>query len=284
MLELRELGTWRAFAEATRANARTVGLVPTMGALHAGHLSLIGAAKDRGDVVVATIFVNPRQFNDPGDLARYPRSLDSDRVSAAAAGVDALVVPSLEEMWPAYPHDTLTSVNVAGLGDVLEGASRPGHFAGVASVVAKLFNVTGPCRAYFGQKDFQQVAVVRQMVRDLAMPVELVDCPIVRDPDGLALSSRNVRLGQRAREQALALSRAIGEVASAPASASTHRATLRGILEGAGLEVAYADVVDPVTLAPLGDADRGEGRALVAATVEGVRLIDNGPVELSAGE
>jgi len=284
VLELRELGAWRAFGEATRADARTLGLVPTMGALHAGHLSLIRAAKDRGDVVVATIFVNPRQFNDAGDLAHYPRSLDADRMTAAAAGVDVLVVPALEEMWPQYPRDTLTSVHVAGLGDVLEGASRPGHFAGVASVVAKLFNVTGPCRAYFGLKDFQQVAVVRQMVRDLAMPVELVECPIVRDLDGLALSSRNVRLSASARERALALSRAIAAVASAPASASSHRATLRSVLEDAGLEVAYADVVDPVTLASLGDAERGEGRALVAATVEGVRLIDNGPVELSARE
>lgn len=284
MIELEELGAWRAFGDATRASARNVALVPTMGALHAGHLSLIGAAKSHGDVVMVTIFVNPRQFNDPSDLARYPRTLEADRAAAKAAGVDALVVPTLEEMWPDYPRGTMTSVNVAGLGDVLEGASRPGHFAGVASVVAKLFNVTGPCRAYFGQKDFQQVAVVRQMVRDLAMPVEVVDCPIVRDPDGLALSSRNVRLSSAARARALALSRAIGDVAVAPATASAHRETLRTRLASADLDVAYAEVVDPVTLAPLGDTDHGAGRALVAATVEGVRLIDNGPVELIAGE
>jgi pantoate--beta-alanine ligase len=162
----------------------------------------------------------------------------------------------------------------------LEGAHRPGHFDGVASVVAKLLTVTGPCRVYFGEKDFQQLAVIRQMVRDLSFAVDVVGCGIVRDADGLALSSRNVLLGEDARQRALTLSRALATVTAAPASASEHRRTLREIVSGAGLDVIYADVVDPVTFAPSGDADSGDARALVAARIDGVRLIDNGPVVL----
>jgi pantoate--beta-alanine ligase len=183
-------------------------------------------------------------------------------------------------MWPAYPDATPTTVTVRQLGDVLEGAARPGHFDGVASVVAKLLTVTGPCRVYFGEKDFQQLAVIRQMVHDLSFAVEVVGCPIVRDDDGLALSSRNVRLSEDARRRALALSRAINDVSSVPARASEIRRRLRKTLERADLDVVYADVVDPVTLAPLSDDDAGDARALVAASIDGVRLIDNGPVVL----
>ncbi|MDE3008294.1 MAG: pantoate--beta-alanine ligase [Acidobacteriota bacterium] len=279
-----DLGRWRDAARATRARERTVGLVPTMGALHAGHLSLVRAARERGDVVFLTIFVNPRQFGDAADLARYPRTLDVDQRLAESAGVDVLVVPTLDEMWPDYPRDTMTSVHVAGLGDVLEGEGRPGHFTGVASVVAKLFAVTGPCRAYFGQKDFQQVAVVRQMVRDLALPVEVLDAPVVRDADGLALSSRNERLSSEGRANALALSRAIHAAARTRGPASVLRDVLRAELARAKVEVAYAEIVDPMTLRPLGDDARGVARALVAGVVEGVRLIDNGPVTLDQGE
>ena len=280
MLRIIGVEEWRSYCDDQRLANRRVGLVPTMGALHAGHTSLFDAAKDHGDVVVVTMFVNPRQFDDHGDLDRYPRTPDVDRAMAEAHGVDCLIEPTLAAMWPDYPGPTPTTVTVRGLSDVLEGAHRPGHFDGVASVVAKLLTVTGPCRVYFGEKDFQQLAVIRQMVRDLAFAVEVVGCGIVRDADGLALSSRNVLLGEDARQRALALSRALATVTAAPASASEHRRTLREIVSGAGLDVIYADVVDPVTFAPSGDADSGDARALVAARIDGVRLIDNGPVVL----
>jgi pantoate--beta-alanine ligase len=274
-----EVEEWRSFAESQRRAARRVGLVPTMGALHAGHTSLFDAARENGDVVIATLFVNPRQFNDSSDLDRYPRTPEVDRATAEAHGVDCLVEPSLAAMWPAYPDATPTTVSVRGLSDVLEGAARPGHLDGVASVVAKLLIVTGPCRVYFGEKDFQQLAVIRQMVSDLSFDAEVVGCAIVRDDDGLALSSRNVQLDADARRRALALSRAVAAVAEAPAPASQHRRRLREAL-GADLDVVYAEVVNPVTFAPSLDTDSGQARALVAAHVDGVRLIDNGPVVL----
>ena len=282
MERITELAAWRSYANEQRAAGRRVGLVPTMGALHAGHASLFRAARDHGDVVLATLFVNPRQFNDAADLRAYPRTPDADLAVAMANGVDCLVEPTLADMWPAYPDPTATTVSVRGLSDGLEGAGRPGHFDGVASVVAKLFAVTGPCRAYFGEKDFQQIAVVRQMARDLAFDVEVVGCRIVRDHDGLALSSRNLLLPSEARLRALGLSRAIEKVAHDPAPASVLRATMRAVLEHSGLEVAYAEVVDPVTLAPTGDHEAGERRALVAVVVDGVRLIDNGPVTVTS--
>jgi pantoate--beta-alanine ligase len=251
-----------------------------MGALHEGHVSLFRAAKVASDVVIATIFVNPRQFADAEDLAHYPRTLEADRALALECGVDCLVMPTLEEMWPDYPQCTPTTVSVRGLGDVYEGADRPGHFDGVASVVAKLFAVTGPCRAFFGEKDFQQLAVIGQMVRDLGFDVDVVGCPVVRDPDGLAQSSRNVHLSAEGRRRALGLSRALSYVATTSARASSLRATMRTILDDAGVDIAYADVVDQATLAPSGDDETGERRALVAGYVEGVRLIDNGPVHV----
>ncbi len=271
---------WRTFADGQRRDGRRVGLVPTQGALHAGHASLFEAASTRGDVVLATSFVNPRQFGDAGDLASYPRTPESDHALAEAHGVDCFVEPTLATMWPDFPAPTPTTVSVGGLRDVLEGAARHGHFDGVASVVAKLLVVTGPCRAYFGEKDFQQLAVVRQMVRDLSFAVEIVACPIVRDDDGLALSSRNVRLSHDGRRHALALSRAIARVGEAPDTASAHRLALRATLAHADVDVDYADVVDAATLDPSSDSDSGEARALVAAVVDGVRLIDNGPVVL----
>ena len=271
---------WRSLAESERRAGRSVGLVPTMGALHAGHLSLFEAAKAHDDVVIATTFVNPRQFDNQHDLAHYPRTPDADRALAEAHGVDVLVEPTLEAMWPDFPDPTPTTVTIRGLGDVLEGAARPGHFDGVASVVAKLLVVTGPCRVYFGEKDFQQLCVIRQMVRDLSFGVEVVGCPIVRDADGLALSSRNVLLSDDARRRALALSLALARVAEVPAAASEHRRVLREELENAGVDVVYAEVVDPASLAASNDAHSGDARALVAALVDGVRLIDNGPVLL----
>jgi pantoate--beta-alanine ligase len=251
-----------------------------MGALHVGHESLFRAAKASSDVVIATIFVNPRQFHDVADLERYPRTPEEDRALALASGVDCLVSPTLDAMWPDYPAPTPTTVTVGNLGDVFEGAGRPGHFNGVASVVAKLFAITGPCRAYFGEKDFQQLAVIRQLVRDLSFDVDVVAQPIVRDDDGLALSSRNVQLSVDGRRRALGLSRALRLVEAGPRSADEQRAALRSVLEENGVEVTYADVVDPSTLVPSRDDETGERRALVAAFVDGIRLLDNGPVEI----
>ncbi|HEV2427201.1 MAG TPA: pantoate--beta-alanine ligase, partial [Acidimicrobiales bacterium] len=261
MERLGSLASWRALAEGARAAGQVVGLVPTMGALHAGHLSLFAAARERTDVVVATSFVNPRQFSDPADLAAYPRDPERD-AELAAPLVDALVEPALDEMWP---EGFATTVSVAGLGDVLEGAGRPGHFDGVASVVAKLLVVTGPCVAFFGEKDYQQLVVVRRLVADLGFDAGVVGCPTVREASGLALSSRNARLSASGRERALSLSRALA-AAGEPAPASALRATMRAVMEASGVDVAYAEVVDPVTLAPLADDASGDARALVAGS------------------
>jgi pantoate--beta-alanine ligase len=257
MEQLSSIEAWRNYANDQRAFGHAVALVPTMGALHDGHASLFRAARASGDVVIATIFVNPRQFGSAADLKSYPRTPHEDAVVAKENGVDCLVEPSLEEMWPDYPNSTSTTVSVHGIGDSLEGADRPGHFDGVASVVAKLFAVTGPCHAYFGEKDFQQLAVVRQMVRDLALPVEIIGCPIVRDPDGLAISSRNGQLSANGREQALAISRALRAV-DAPATPSTLRRRMREVLEDAHVQTAYAEIVQPTTFVVAHDGDEGE--------------------------
>jgi pantoate--beta-alanine ligase len=280
VLELNDVEAWRSYANDQRSKGSSVGLVPTMGALHEGHVSLFRAAKESSDVVLATIFVNPRQFHDAGDLERYPRTPAEDRGLALASGVDCLISPTLSAMWPDYPAPTPTTVTLSVLGEVFEGAGRPGHFDGVASVVAKLFAITGPCRAYFGEKDFQQLAVIRQMVRDLSFDVEIVGCPIVRDIDGLALSSRNVQLSPEGRDVARGFSRALRSVATEARGASVQRDTLRAVLEEAGVDVAYAEVVNPSTLAPSRDDETGGRRALLAGYVEGIRLVDNGPVDV----
>jgi pantoate--beta-alanine ligase len=281
VIELTDVAEWREYAEAQRAQGRRVGLVPTMGALHEGHESLLRAAKEGSDVVLATIFVNPRQFHDAADLEHYPRTPEADRAIAEKGGVDCLISPTLAEMWPEYPAPTLTTVTLNGLGEIFEGAGRPGHFDGVASVVAKLFAITGPCRAFFGEKDFQQLTVVRRMVRDLGFDVDVVGCPIIRDSEGLALSSRNVQLSDEGRKKALGFSRALREVEEHAQSASLQRATMVSVLEASGIDVAYAEVVDPLTLLSSSDHETGERRALVAGFVEGVRLLDNGPTTIT---
>ena len=278
MRVVKRLDEWRALAEGLRRGGRTVGLVPTMGALHAGHRALIDAARRRGDAVVVTLFVNPRQFDDPADLARYPRTPAADLALALEAGTDLLVEPTTEAMWP--HGDRSVTVSAGDLARRFEGRDRPGHFDGVASVVAKLFVVTGPCRAYFGEKDYQQLCVVRALAADLGFDVEVVGVPLQRDPDGLALSSRNARLSPAGRARALGLSRALAAAAAEVAPASALGERMRVVMEDAGVEVAYAEVVDPATLAPLDDDAAGPARALVAGVVEGVRLIDNGPVEV----
>ena len=281
MERIARVADWRARAQSARASGRTVGLVPTMGALHAGHDSLMRAAAAAGDVVFTTIFVNPRQFNNATDLATYPRTPDADAARAGDSGTDVLVEPALAEMWP-LGEATPTTVHLGPIGEVFEGTDRPGHFDGVASVVAKLLIVTGPCRLYLGEKDYQQLVAMRQMVRDLAFDVEVVGCEIVREESGLALSSRNVRLSDAGRAVALGLSRALAS-AGEPASASVLRERMRAVMLEAGVDVAYAEVVHPVSLEPLDDDYEGEGRALLAGLVEGVRLLDNGRVRVSKG-
>lgn len=280
MIELTRLDEWRDHAERVRRGGRRIGLVPTMGSLHAGHRRLFEAAREAGDWVVATVFVNPRQFNDPADLAAYPRDLDADRALAAKAGVDCLVVPTLKEMWPERATADVTLVHVPGVSERWEGEQRTGHFDGVASVVTKLFVVNGPGRAYFGEKDFQQVAVVRSLVRDLGFDIEVVAVPSVRDDDGLALSSRNARLSPEGRRRALAIPLALATAANSLDVASALRRDVLASLRDAELDVAYVGVVDSHSLEPCGDEVSGPARLLVAVTCEGVRLIDNGPVTL----
>jgi pantoate--beta-alanine ligase len=270
-----------------RHSGRQVGVVPTMGALHGGHLSLIRRAVDECDTVAVTIFVNPLQFNDPEDLARYPRDLEADVALAHGAGADLVFAPSVEEMYPGFPEPVATVVHVAGLTDMLEGASRPGHFDGVATVVAKLFALVGRCRAYFGEKDFQQLAVIRQLTSDLSFPVEIVSCSTLREPDGLAMSSRNVRLTGPQRHAARALSRALQAGADALVSGevrSDHvQAVMLDVLHAEPLvDPDYAVVVDRATLVEP-DVAVGDLRLLVAAVVGGVRLIDNRGVQVDPG-
>jgi pantoate--beta-alanine ligase len=268
----------RAVLDDARADGRRVGLVPTMGALHDGHLSLISAARVDCDVVALTIFVNPLQFAAGEDIDAYPRPLERDLELAAGAGVTVAFTPSTDEM---YPSPTATTVHVDGLTALLEGASRPTHFDGVTTVVTKLFNVAGPCRAYFGEKDFQQLAVVRRMVADLDQPVTVVGCPIVRERDGLARSSRNVYLTPAEREVAPTLHRALSAgaatIAGAERDASVVARRMKQVIEAAGaFELDYAEVVDPATLEPLTRLEPGhEVRLLVAARLGTPRLLDN---------
>ncbi len=271
----------RARLDAARSVGRIVGLVPTMGALHAGHASLIARARAECDVVAVSIFVNPLQFGDPDDIARYPRTLERDLAASAEAGADIVFVPAVSEMYPSWPEAPATTVSVRGVSDAWEGASRPGHFDGVATVVAKLFSAAGPCRAYFGLKDFQQLAVVRAMTTDLGLPVEVVGCSIVREPDGLALSSRNVRLSEVERNAALALSRALAAGRAAIADGERAGAAVSRAMSAAAsveplVELDYAVAVDAATLEPV-DAidDPAAVRLLIAAVVGPVRLIDN---------
>jgi len=267
----------RARLDAERAAGRTVGFVPTMGYLHAGHASLMAAAREETDVVVTSIFVNPLQFAPTEDLAAYPRDRAGDTGLAESEGVDLLFVPSVVEMYPDGP--VLTTVSVAEVAAPLEGRTRPAHFAGVATVVAKLFAIVGPCRAYFGEKDFQQVAVVRRMVRDLSIPVDVVACPTHRDPDGLALSSRNAYLTPDERVAAPVVHATLqaGRMAidAGERDPAKVRALMADLLAAEPLaELDYAEVVDAATLQVV-DPLRGELRLLAAVRFGQARLIDN---------
>jgi pantoate--beta-alanine ligase len=265
--------------EAARAAGRTVGLVPTMGALHDGHRSLVERAAAECDLVAVTVFVNPLQFGNPDDLDHYPRTLEADSAVVADAGGHLLFAPALTEMYPDFPAPVRTSVGVVGVSEAWEGASRPGHFDGVSTVVSKLFAMAGRCRAYFGEKDFQQLAVVRTMARDLSFPVEVIGCSTVRDPDGLALSSRNVRLAPEERRAALVLHRALRAGAAAVSAGqlgvpAIEAEMARLVAEEPLVDLDYAVLVDAGDLTPSTVTDRPQ-RLLIAAQVGPVRLIDN---------
>jgi pantoate--beta-alanine ligase len=267
--------TRAALAAALAGVARPIGVVPTMGALHAGHLALARRAREENATVVLTIFVNPTQFLPHEDFNRYPRPIERDLELSEAVGVDVVFHPSVDEV---YPPGFTTTVTVERLSRRWEGEQRPGHFTGVATVVTRLLNLTRADRAYFGEKDYQQLQIVRRLVADLALPVEIVGCPTVRDADGLALSSRNSYLAPDERERALALSRALAEAAALAEAGERDVATLeqrmRQVVVAAGLSPDYLAIVDPETLEPLSTLDQ-PARALGAVRLGNVRLIDN---------
>jgi pantoate--beta-alanine ligase len=266
----------RAAVRLARRQRKKIGFVPTMGALHAGHISLVRSAKSRCDFVVSSIFVNPTQFGPNEDLSRYPRTFEADRQKLEAEGVDLLFAPSVDEM---YPAGATTFVNVEEIGKRLDGRSRPGHFRGVATVVSKLFHIVEPDIAFFGQKDAAQVAIIQRMVRDLMFPVEIVVAPIVREPDGLALSSRNAYLLPEERKQATVLSRALHEVEACFKSGERNSANLvaaaRRVFASEPLvRLDFIEIVDAETLEGVPTANFGTLVA-VAAFVGATRLIDN---------
>lgn len=278
---IRTIAALRASLAPARREGRRIGLVPTMGFFHEGHLSLMRRARDECDEVVVSLFVNPTQFNETSDLTAYPRDEARDTEMAASTGADYLFAPTVEEI---YPAGFSTSVHVSGVSEPLEGAHRgPTHFRGVATVVAKLFAIAQPDVAYFGQKDAQQVLVVTRMVRDLDMPVHIEVCPTVREPDGLAMSSRNARLSATERQQALALKRGLDAARDAITRGERDAGCVRmageSAMRGLGVEPEYFAVADAESLAPI-DRVRGAVLLAVAARVGSVRLIDNERVDI----
>jgi pantoate--beta-alanine ligase len=276
MRTVTSVGRLRDALSPVRREGATIGLVPTMGAFHDGHLSLMRHARHECDLVVVSLFVNPTQFDDPRDLDLYPRDENRDADLAAAAGVDLLFAPAASEV---YPAGFATHVAVDGLTERLEGASRGrGHFTGVTTVVTKLLNMVGPDVVFFGQKDAQQAIVIKRLVRDLDLPVRIEVCPIVRDPDGLALSSRNAHLSPAERARSLALFRALATVTAAVQAGErdprTATASARAAVGAAGLELEYLELVDPDTLVSVQEI-RGQVMAVIAARVGRTRLIDN---------
>jgi pantoate--beta-alanine ligase len=276
MLVLRTIAETREWCARVRAEGKSLGLVPTMGALHAGHLALVHAARVGCGAVAVSIFVNPTQFGPNEDFASYPRTFEEDCRKLEAAGVDAVFAPTAAEMFPAGAS---TFVLVEGLSERLDGKSRPGHFRGVATVVTKLFHIFMPDRAFFGQKDAAQVAVLRKMVKDLVFPLQLEVCPTVREADGLAMSSRNRNLSVEERQKALVLSRALraveAQVRDGERRAAVLQETLRRVFaEEPSVRVDFHEIVDPETLEDIPDVSKG-ALVAVAAHVGSTRLIDN---------
>ena len=266
----------RSACRAAREDGQRLGFVPTMGALHEGHLSLVRAARAQCDVVAVSIFVNPTQFGPKEDLSRYPRPFERDRELLEQEGVELLFAPPVEEM---YPAGAVTYVTVEGLSEKLCGKSRPGHFRGVTTVVAKLFHIIEPDAAFFGQKDAAQATIIRRMVRDLNLPVEIVVCPIVREPDGLAMSSRNAYLNGQQRKSALVLSRSLKEVQNLFDRGERNASRLieagkQIFAQEPAVRLDYFEIVDPDTLDALSEV-RGPALVAVAAFVGNTRLIDN---------
>ncbi len=285
-LVLERVADIRLHLDAVRGRGGTVGFVPTMGAFHDGHRSLMRAARAAHDTVVVSLFVNPLQFGPSEDLDRYPKDLEGDLAAAAAEGVDVVFAPPVEEMYPGYPTPPLTTVSVAGLTAGLCGSSRPGHFDGVATVVTKLFSIVGPSTAYFGKKDAQQLAVVRRMATDLCLPVEIVGCPLVREADGLAMSSRNRNLSPAEREAATVIYRGLRSGADVVIGGERDAGTLRRVVANVlttepMVRLEYAEVVAADSLQPLEELS-GDVLVAVAATVGDVRLIDNMTIRVDA--
>lgn len=254
----------------------TVGFVPTMGALHAGHVSLVETAKTANDIVVASIFVNPTQFNDPKDLSNYPRTIEADKILLENAGCDILFLPSVEEM---YPTPELLDMDFGLLENVMEGAFRPGHFRGMATVVSKFFNMVNPDTAYFGEKDFQQLAIIREMNRRQLNGIEIVGCETLREPNGLAMSSRNIHLTDEERSKSGIIYKALQEAAAIfpeKGTAFTANHVKQKIEEVASFKVQYLEFVDSLTLQPIEQRHPGkEERVCVAVLTSKTRLIDN---------
>ena len=272
---IRTVAELKAKLNAARENG-SIGLVPTMGALHAGHLSLIERARRENDTVVVSVFVNPTQFNNPNDLATYPRTEEADTAMLREAGVDYAFIPSVEEI---YPEPDTRQFALGPVAEVMEGAMRPGHFNGVAQIVSKLFDFTRPTRAYFGEKDFQQIAVIRKMVELEGFDLEIVDCPIKREADGLAMSSRNVRLTPEQRAIAPAIHKALEGSLSWAANHSveeTKRYVIDEINSFPQMEVEYYEIVDALTMQPVSDwAETDSAVGCVTVFCGDVRLIDN---------
>jgi pantoate--beta-alanine ligase len=274
------IGEARTILDGWRRSGASVGFVPTMGALHAGHRTLIERAVAECDRTAVSVFVNPLQFGANEDLSRYPRTLDADSQMASQVGADLVFAPSVNEM---YPQPVWTSIRVGHITDPLEGANRPGHFDGVATVVHKLFNIIGACTAYFGEKDWQQLATIRRMVADLSIPVDIIGCPTVRERDGLALSSRNVFLDPEQRHEAVALSRALRHgvemIAAGERDPSVVEEAMAAMIPPMA-KLDYIVVVDAATLQPVSPLV-GALRLLVAARFPSARLIDNMGIDLT---
>jgi pantoate--beta-alanine ligase len=272
----------RTFGEARSAYEGRVGLLPTLGYFHEGHLRLMDLLRDRCDTLVVSLFVNPTQFNESGDFEAYPRDEERDARLAADHGVDILFAPDQAEV---YPGVSVTTVEVTGVTDEMEGRHRPGHFVGVATVVAKLFAGLRPDLAMFGRKDAQQLAVLQAMVRDLRFPIEIVEAPVVREPDGLALSSRNVRLTKEDRYRALAISRGLFQASEQVDAGERSAERLEGTVERSmrGLEIDYVKLASQETMKPIAALDQAAVLA-VAAQVGTVRLIDNVPFDIVEGK